>query len=88
MATKILSTSKFQYGLHVCIFPLLHIALKFILYISLALKVYILWYSSTLFIPNIPFQALKNNASYICSQQRTHSFSQWYFHKYAIKCNC
>jgi hypothetical protein len=36
------------------------IALIFILYISLALKAYILWYSSTLFIPNISFQSLKN----------------------------
>lgn len=64
-------------------------ALKFIVYISLALKEYTLWYSSTLFISNIPFQSfIKHNAFYICSQQRTHSFSLWYFHKCAIKCNC
>jgi hypothetical protein len=36
-----------------------------------------------------PFQScIKHNASYICSQERTHSFSRWYFHKYAIQCNC
>jgi hypothetical protein len=42
-----------------CTYISIIIALKFILYISLALKAYILWYSSTLFIPNIPFQLLK-----------------------------
>jgi hypothetical protein len=40
------------------------IALKFTVYISLASKVYTLWYSSNLFILNIPFKSfIKHSAS-------------------------